>query len=329
MYNNFFGLRESPFNVNPDPRYLYLTRHAQEALACLTYGIETRKGFIVLTGEVGTGKTTLINKLMEWLRQERVSTAFVFNPRLSVTQFFDFMMADFGIPCDSTMKSQVLLRLNYWLLDRYRAGERAVLIVDEAQNLSLQMLEEIRLLTNLETATEKLLQIVLAGQPELDSKLNQPELRQLRQRITLRAKTCPLTLEDTRGYIQERLRIAGADGQEIFTPDAMAMIHQFARGIPRVTNLLCEHSLINAFVDQRRPVPAEVVDQVVRDFDLDLIDPLAKALPVPPSAPAASAGNQPLVDSLLKVIHTLQARLDQVESANSERVGKSEKEPRS
>ena len=121
MYKKFFGLRENPFNVNPDPRYLFLTRYTQEALACLTYGIETRKGFIVLTGEVGTGKTTLVNKLLEWLRQERVSTAFVFNPRLSVTQFFDFMMADFGIPCDATMKSQVLLRLNHWLLERYRA----------------------------------------------------------------------------------------------------------------------------------------------------------------------------------------------------------------
>lgn len=331
MYQKFFGLKESPFNVNPDPRYLYLTRHAQEALACLTYGIETRKGFIVLTGEVGTGKTTLINKLLEWLREERVSTAFVFNPRLSVTQFFDFMMADFGIPCDSTMKSQVLLRLNHWLLDRYRAGERAVLIVDEAQNLSPQMLEEIRLLTNLETSTEKLLQIVLAGQPELDRKLNLPELRQLRQRITLRARTCPLTLEDTRGYIQERLRIAGADGQEIFTPEAVTVVHRFARGIPRVTNLLCEHSLINAFVDQRRPVPAEIVEQVVRDFDLDQIDPLAKAVP-PPPAPSASDSNQPLVDSLLKALNTLAARLHEVESANGTNgtaVEKPEKEHKS
>src|SRR5579871_3891293 len=205
MYKKFFGLKENPFNVNPDPRYLYLTPHTQEALACLTYGVEARKGFILLTGEVGTGKTTLINKLMEWLNQERVSTAFVFNPRLSVTQFFDFMMTDFGIPCDTQMKSQVLLKLNQWLIERYRAGERAVLIVDEAQNLSPQMLEEIRLLTNLETSTDKLLQIVLAGQPELEQKLNQPELRQLRQRITLRAKTRQLTLEETQGYIEERI----------------------------------------------------------------------------------------------------------------------------
>jgi type II secretory pathway predicted ATPase ExeA len=198
MYKTFFGLKENPFNVNPDPRYLFLTQQIQEALACLTYGIETRKGFILLTGEVGTGKTTLLNKLLDWLHQQRISTAFVFNPRLSVTQFFDFMMADFGIPCDTRIKSQMLLTLNHWLLERYQAGERAVLIVDEAQNLSPEMLEEIRLLTNLETSTEKLLQIVLCGQPELQQKLVQPELRQLRQRITLRARTRPLTLEETR-----------------------------------------------------------------------------------------------------------------------------------
>src|SRR5215469_14831902 len=170
MYQSYFGLQENPFNVTTDPRYLYVTQRTQEALACLTYGIETRKGFILLTGEVGTGKTTLLNKLLDWLHRQRIATAFVFNPRLSVSEFFDFMMADFGIPCDARLKGQMLLKLNQWLLERYRAGERAVLVVDEAQNLSADMLEEIRLLTNLETSTEKLLQIVLAGQPELEQK---------------------------------------------------------------------------------------------------------------------------------------------------------------
>ena len=181
MYKEFYGLRANPFNVNPDPRYLFLTRHTEEALACLTYGIQSRKGFVLLTGEVGTGKTTLINKLLEWLRLQQVATAFIFNSRLNVPQFLDYMMADFGIPCDSKAKSQILLRLYNWLLDRYRAGETAVLIVDEAQNLSDEVLEEIRMLTNLETFTEKLLQIVLVGQPELEQKLKQPQLRQLRQ----------------------------------------------------------------------------------------------------------------------------------------------------
>ena len=140
MYKKFFGLRENPFNVNPDPRYLYLTGHIQEALACLIYGIQARKGFVLLTGEVGTGKTTVLNKLLEWCRQEQISTAFMFNPRLSELEFFDFMMADFGIPCESTLKSRVLLKLNHWLLEQYQTGNRVVLIVDEAQNLSPQML---------------------------------------------------------------------------------------------------------------------------------------------------------------------------------------------
>src|SRR5271165_2982976 len=263
MYKKFFGLQESPFNVNPDPRYLFLTKHTQEALACLTYGIETRKGFILLTGEVGTGKTTLINKLLEWLHKERVSTAFVFNPRLSVSQFFDFMMADFGIPCDTQMKSQVLIKLNQWLIERYRAGERAVLIVDEAQNLSPQMLEEIRLLTNLETSTDKLLQIVLAGQPELEQKLKLPQLRQMRQRIMLRCKTSPLTTEQTFSYINERLRIAGAkNGDQIFSKDAVETIHLYSLGIPRVINLLCEHALVNSYVEQQKVVSGKVIEDV-------------------------------------------------------------------
>ncbi|MDE3179622.1 MAG: AAA family ATPase [Acidobacteriota bacterium] len=277
MFKKFFGLRENPFNVNPDPRYLFVTPHTEEALSCLTYGIQNRKGFILLTGEVGTGKTTLINKLLEWLQRENVSTSFVFNPRLSEDEFFDFMMADFGIPCASKAKSQVLMRLNQWLLERYRGGETAVLIVDEAQNLSPPVLEEIRLLTNLETSTEKLLQIVLSGQPELDQKLKRPEMRQLRQRITLRSKTFPLTAAETRGYIDSRLRVAGSSGQVVFNPDAIDAIHICSRGIPRLVNVLCEHSLIHAFADQQKPVTAATVQEVARDFDLseDGLDALA------------------------------------------------------
>lgn len=273
MYRKFFGLRENPFNVNPDPRYLFLTQHTEEALASLTYGIRNRRGFILLTGEVGTGKTTLVNKLLDWLHRQHLPTAFIFNPRLSVQEFFEFMMADFGIPCDSRQKSQVLIRLNHWLLDRYKGGETAVVIIDEAQDLSARLLEEIRLLTNLETSTEKLLQIVLSGQPELEEKLRQPELRQLRQRITLRCKTHPLTIEETGGYILQRLKVAGADGQQIFSPDSVEAIHLYSRGIPRVINLLCEHSLINAFVDQIRPVPPGVIETVAREFELHEIEP--------------------------------------------------------
>jgi general secretion pathway protein A len=220
MYKSYFGLRDNPFNVNPDPRYLFLTKEIEEALSGLMYGVQNRKGFITLTGEVGTGKTTLVNRLLEWLQQRKVRTAFLFNSRMNTNQMFDFILAEFGISCDSRSKSQQLMRLNQWLLDRYRAGETAVLIVDEAQNLTYPVLEEIRLLTNLETSTEKLLQIVLSGQPELEEKLKLPELRQLRQRIMLRCKTGPLSKEQTHDYIAERLRIAGASGELIFSPNA-------------------------------------------------------------------------------------------------------------
>jgi len=313
MYKEFFGLRANPFNVNPDPRYLFLTRHTEEALACLTYGIQSRKGFVLLTGEVGTGKTTLINKLLEWLRLQQVATAFIFNSRLNVPQFLDYMMADFGIPCDSKAKSQVLLRLYNWLLDRYRAGETAVLIVDEAQNLSEEVLEEIRMLTNLETFTEKLLQIVLVGQPELEQKLKQPQLRQLRQRLTLRAKTHPLTLDETKAYVQQRLRIAGSNGQQIFNPESLVSIHRYSAGIPRVINLLCEHCLVSAFVDQQKVIEPGVVDAVARDFDLgDNTSSGAMAAP-----PPSSNGNKfDLVDAL-RSLATLADRLRQEEKETS------------
>lgn len=307
MYQNFFGLRESPFNVNPDPRYLFLTRQIQEALAGLTYGIQNRKGFILLTGEVGTGKTTLLNRLLDWLHAQRMSTAYIFNSQLDVPHLFDFMMADFEIPCESREKSQVLLRLNHWLLERYRAGETAVLIVDEAQNLSPEVLEEIRLLTNLETSTEKLLQIVLTGQPELEEKLKMPQLRQLRQRITLRCHTGALSLEETFGYITERLRIAGANGEPIFSKEAIQTVHMYSRGIPRVVNLLCEHSMINAYVDNLRPVPAHMVEDVAREFQLDEVAPILSA-----SSGTSRAQQAANTQSLLENLDELLGRLRQV-----------------
>jgi general secretion pathway protein A len=275
MYKSFFGLKENPFNVNPDPRFLFLTQQIEEALAGLMYGIQTKKGFITLTGEVGTGKTTLINRLLDWLHQRQTRTAFLFNSRMNTNQLFDFILAEFDIPCESRTKSQQLMKLNQWLLERYRHGETAVLIVDEAQNLSYPVLEEIRLLTNLETSTEKLLQIVLSGQPELEEKLKLPQVRQLRQRITLRCKTAPLTTEQTFDYITERLRIAGASGQPIFGKEAVETIHLYSLGIPRVVNLLCEHALVNSYVDQKRVVTGKVIEDVAREFQLDEVEPVA------------------------------------------------------
>jgi type II secretory pathway predicted ATPase ExeA len=268
MYRRFFGLHSNPFNVNPDPRFLFLTRSAQEALASVTYGIQTQKGFVLLTGEVGTGKTTLINRVLAWLRQRKVATAFLFNSTVNVPQFFDLMTADFGIDSGSMEKSRMLLKLNAWLLERHRAGSTAVLVVDEAQNLSTEVLEEIRLLTNLETSTQKLLQIVLSGQPELDEKLKLPQLRQLNQRITLRCHTHALTEPETGSYIESRLRIAGATAK-IFLPDAAQSVFRHTNGIPRLVNVLCEHSLISAYVEQQQQVSVKIVDRVAAELEID------------------------------------------------------------
>lgn len=269
MYQAFFGLREDPFRVNPDPKYLYLTPSTQEALTSLAYGLRCRYGIIVMTGEVGTGKTTLLHALLDGLRRVRAATAFIFNPRLSVEGLIAALMTDFGIPNTSPLKHEALGQLNRWLLDRYHAGQMAVLVIDEAQHLSTEALEEIRLLTNLETATEKLLQIVLSGQPELEQKLRYTQLRQLRQRITIRCRTSSLTPEQTQGYILKRLEIAGANGEPIFSQDALESIYAYSLGIPRVVNLLCQHSLIHAFADQSRPVTVRHVAEVAQEFELN------------------------------------------------------------
>jgi general secretion pathway protein A len=316
MYKNFFGLRSNPFSVNPDPRFLYLTQHAKEALACLTFGIQCRKGFIVLTGEVGTGKTTLLNKMQVWLQQKNMKTAFIFNPRLEVEQFLEFMMNDFGIPgASSNTKSQLLMRLNNWLLERYRAGETAVLIVDEAQNLSSEMLEEIRLLTNLETSTEKLLQIVLAGQPELDAKLQQPELRQLKQRVTLRSRTYSLTLGETRDYVNQRLHIAGSTGPAIFTPEAVEAVHLYSNGIPRVINLICEHALITAFAEQQRLIGPEIINAVAEDFELTKRFNAAPSSHMPEESQADLLGALNAMEKLTRRLHDLETAMAEKKGA--------------
>jgi general secretion pathway protein A len=283
MYKHFFGLRENPFNVNPDPRYLFLTPQTREALDEMTYGIQARKGLILLTGEVGTGKTTILNRLLDWLHEQQTPAAFIFNSHLEISHLFDFIMADFGIPYDPRLKGNAMMRLNQWLFERYRAGETPVMIVDEAQGLPNHVLEEIRMLLNLESPSEKLLQIVLAGQPELELRLKQPELRQVKQRITLRCKTAALTREQTHDYIRARLHIAGANGKPVFATEAMDAVYFYSRGIPRVMNLLCEHALINAYVDSVQPVPVRIVAEVAREFQYD------GNRPVPPSIDSGDA----------------------------------------
>ncbi|MGD0730473.1 MAG: AAA family ATPase [Terracidiphilus sp.] len=268
MYKSFFGLRALPFGASPDPRFLYMMPQIREALACLQYGIAARKGFVVMTGEVGTGKTTLLKTVLSSFAKDRFSTAFVFNPRLDVLDFLEFVLTDFGIPPRTRTKSGMLMQLNRWLIDRYRDHGLCAIVVDEAQNLSWDLLEEIRLLTNLETSSEKLVQIVLSGQPELEEKLRHPSVRQLRQRVSVWCRTYPLTSDETQSYIAERLRIAGA-AESVLSPEAVELVHRHSRGIPRVINLICEHALISAYVEQIKPIPARIVESVSMELDLD------------------------------------------------------------
>lgn len=268
MYKSFFNLKTNPFGSSPDPRFMYMMPHTREALATLEYGISAHKGFIVLTGEVGTGKTTLLRRALASLDQSRVFSSFVFNPRLDVLDFLEFILSDFGISPQNRTKSGMLIQLNRWLIERFRREETCVIVVDEAQNLEWELLEEIRLLTNLETSTEKLVQIVLSGQPELEEKLRAPDVRQLRQRIALWARTHAITSEQTANYVAQRLLIAGTS-ERIFSDDAVAAIHRASRGIPRLINLICEHALILAYVEQLHEVPEALIQAVASDLDLD------------------------------------------------------------
>jgi general secretion pathway protein A len=271
---HYFGLRENPFNISPDPRYLSFTPQIREALDAITCGIQTRQSLMLLTGEVGTGKTTLINYLLGWLREQQVPTSFIFNSRLNVSDLLEFVLFDFGIVCESKDKCVKRSLLNAWLLPRYRPGKTPVLIVDEAQGLSYAVLEEIRRLLNLETSQQKLLQIVLVGQPELEEKLARPELRQLQQRITVHCRIGPLNSAETEAYICRRLHVAGAQDEPIFLSDSVNAVHRYSCGIPRVINILCEHALINAYTDQIRPVTPEIVNEVAREFQFDKLPPL-------------------------------------------------------
>src|SRR5258708_11791220 len=273
----FFGLHDNPFSISPNPRFLYPTRLTHAASQQLVDAIRNRKGLILLTGEVGTGKTLLLHCALDWLAEQNMPTALISNSHLKPDHLLDFILSDFGVPCESSLKSEKLISLNRWLLDRYRFGQTPVLIVDEAQGLPLHTLEEIRLLLNLETPREKLLQVILSGQPELEEKLKSDELRQFRQRITVRCRTATLTGQETQAYIQEHLRTAGAK-QPIFQPEAATFVHAYSRGIPRVVNLLCEYSLVNALADGSRVVSPKFVERAAHDCQLDQVDSISRLL---------------------------------------------------
>lgn len=275
MYNAYFGLTRNPFDLVPDPTCFVATRRHNEALAALYYGVRWHKGFIVVTGEVGTGKTLLLRCLLRLLRASKdVSYAYLFNSRLAPTEFLQYIVSDFGLPSSGKNKGELLLQLGQYLISRGAKKQTTVLIIDEAHHLSEEILEEVRLLSNLETTDEKLLQIVLVGQPELDEKLDSIELRQLKQRIALRAHLGSLDADETKEYIERRLEIAGADsqGKAIFSAEAITAIFRYSRGLPRLISSISENALIAAYARQVPLVPAQIVDEVAREFRLDVLE---------------------------------------------------------
>jgi general secretion pathway protein A len=273
MYKKFFGLTRNPFEISPDPYFLFLAERHKDALASIYYGIGRRKGFVVMTGEVGTGKTLLVRCLMDLLKRQQVSFANVFNPLVSHTEFLHYVVADLGLKSPDNSKSSLLTTLNEFLIARYRKGLCTVLIVDEAQQVPLDVLEEIRLLTNLETSQQKLLQILLVGQPELEDRLDSLELRQLKQRIALRCKLEAFNERETREYIAQRLRRAGmtVGAESVFPADAISAIYHYSHGIPRLINTLCENALVAAFSQQSTAVTPGMVQEVSAEFRLDQV----------------------------------------------------------
>ncbi len=269
MYNAFFGISENPFSLSPDPAFLYRSPQHEEALANLIYGVQSRKGFIVLTGEVGTGKTTMLECLREYLESQYIEYASLFNSRINPQQFFEMIAYDLDLRCNRTSKTEVLFALNSLLIQQANEGRTSVLIVDEAHNLDWDVLEEIRLLGNLENRRGKLLQIVLAGQPELDRKLDAPNLRQLKQRIVLRYNLKPFSEAETIEYIETRLARAGMDNQTVFPQPVLAEIHRRAQGIPRLINGICDNCLLTAFAAEQHAVSLPILDEVSNDMRLE------------------------------------------------------------
>jgi general secretion pathway protein A len=272
MYKSFYNLLRNPFEITPDPSFLFATDKHNEALASLYYGVKRRKGFVVMTGEVGTGKTLLVRCLLKILAHGNIAYAYVFNPRLTPLEFLQYVAGDFGLATAGKSKSELLLEISTYVIDRYKKKCAAtVLVVDEAHHLSIDVLEEIRLLTNLETPDQKLLQILLVGQPELDLTLDSVSLRQLKQRIALRSTLTALTLDETEGYIYNRLNLAGcATPATIFPRDTVTEFHRQSRGYPRLINTLSENALIHGYAQQAKTVTPDIVKEIATEFRLNI-----------------------------------------------------------
>ncbi len=267
MYEAFFGFQEKPFNTTPDPRFLYLSKKHKEALAQLIYGIKERKGFVVLSGEVGTGKTTVVRALLEQLDPDS-QVAYVFSTKLSVKEFLRFVCQDFGLQVYGDSKIDYMTRLLDFLIKSHNEGKSATLIIDEAQNLDFSLFEEIRMLTNFETSSQKLLQVFLVGQPQLSAHLERDELWQLKQRITARYHLLPLDRQETREYIKTRMKIAGATHLDWFTEGAIKKIYRYSGGVPRLINNICDNAFLVAYASDTPVVNEKIVEECVADLKL-------------------------------------------------------------
>jgi len=266
MYTEFYGFSENPFHVTPDPRFLYLTSSHREALASMIYGIKERKGFISITGEVGIGKTTLIHTLLNTLN-ESVKAVFIFHTSTTFEQLMENILLELDLPVGGESKAALLHQLNEYLIQLLSGGETLAIIIDEAQNLPTEAMEELRMLSNLETSTSKLVQIVFVGQPELEVKLNSDHLRQLKQRIGIRRHIMPLSLEESRQYIEHRLNLVGSNSSKVFTPDAISMIIGYAQGIPRTINIVCDNAFLIGYGASKKKIDAQIIKEVVSDMN--------------------------------------------------------------
>lgn len=266
MYKDFFGLKEKPFNVTADPNFLFFSKKHREAFEHLIYGIKEKKGFLEITGEIGTGKTTLCRALLNQL-DEKARTAFILNSNLPEVQLLSAIVTDFGLEIKPKTKINILSELNRYLIEQLKLGYNVVLIIDEAQNLRAAQLEQIRLLSNLETNKEKLIQIILVGQPELKAKLDSPDLEQLRQRIAVRYHILPLDRTEVDDYIYHRLHVAGSDGNIKFGPDAISEIYGYSGGIPRLINMVCDRALLLGFVTETKDISMDMIKQAVEEIE--------------------------------------------------------------
>lgn len=266
MYTKYFGFKEKPFTLTPNPRFIFLSRHHKEAFAHLLYGINSHYGFIELIGEVGTGKTTVLRTLLGQLQDKNYRTALIFNPSLTGVELLRSINNEFGINASSNYANELLAALNRFLLEENSNGRTVVLVIDEAQNLDPATLEQIRLISNLETEDDKLIQIILAGQPELDHLLSKPELRQINQRIAVRYRLRAINMEETRAYIRHRMEVAGESGGVSFSRYAIKYIYLYTRGVPRMINILCDRALLIAYGDEQRHISAGIISRAIREI---------------------------------------------------------------